>query len=273
MNTMHLKSIRLFLASAAAIATLEIATVGAETVPTIPQGDNLANANNAQATPIQLDLAGTVASDNPEAGVLTSREFEQDLDRQAAALDAKFLDLSADSTRLLSQAESDSLIGQEGVIDEVQEEVEQVNPGRATRSSPSYIGLGINIGLGDGDSNLGDTSFYLFSKLGLLPYLSVRPALAIEDSVTILLPITYDFRFTATDPSEAATEFLGVAVNPYVGLGPAINTEDEVNLDLVLTGGLDIPFTTDFTGNASISATVIDEPAVGLQLGVGYNFR
>lgn len=163
----------------------------------------------------------------------------------------------------------ETLIGQEDFI----EEIEEIEPARATRSSPSYIGIGGNIGIGDGDSNLGEGSFWVFSKLGLLPYLSVRPSLAIEDSVTILLPVTFDFIPGITEFTEEATEELGLRISPYVGAGIAINTEDEAEVDFLATGGVDVPLSEQFTATAAVSATLFDDPAVGLQLGVGYNFR
>lgn len=140
-------------------------------------------------------------------------------------------------------------------------------PGRATRSGSSYIGVGGNIGIGSGDTALGSGSFAILSKIGLTRSFSVRPSLLINDDVTILLPVTYDFRF-----GEGPTGGLGFSAAPYIGIGPAISTGDGVSADLLLTGGIDIPIGTRFTATAAVNATVTGNPAVGVLLGIGYNF-
>jgi hypothetical protein len=146
-----------------------------------------------------------------------------------------------------------------------------VNPGRATRSGASYVGIGGNIGIGDGDTQIGESSFALISKVGLLPYASVRPSIFFSDDVTILLPVTYDFSFGAGG-TDAVRDTIGLRVAPYVGAGLAISTGDDADVGLLLTGGLDIPLTSRFTLNGAVNASVTGNPAVGLLLGVGYNF-
>ncbi|HEY9674073.1 MAG TPA: hypothetical protein V6D11_21725, partial [Waterburya sp.] len=68
--------------------------------------------------------------------------------------------------------------------------ITDVSPGRATRSGSSYIGIGGNIGLGTGDTALGEGSFAVISKIGLTRYFSVRPTVFIDDDPTILIPLT-----------------------------------------------------------------------------------
>lgn len=149
----------------------------------------------------------------------------------------------------------------------------EVSPGRATRSGSSYIGIGGNIGVGDGDTALGEGSFAVFSKIGLTSNVSVRPSVLIEDDPTILLPVTLDFTPAVTDVTVDVTEDLGARVSPYVGAGIAISTGDDSSVDFLATGGVDVPLTTQVTATASLSASLFDDPAVGLLLGVGYNFR
>jgi len=142
-----------------------------------------------------------------------------------------------------------------------------VTPGRSTRSGSSYFGIGGNIGIGSGDTAVGEGSFAVLSKIGLTRSFSVRPSLLISDDVTILLPITYDFSF-----GEGPTEGFGFRAAPFVGLGPAITTGGGGSVDLLLTGGIDIPISSQFTATASVNASVTGEPAVGILLGIGYNF-
>jgi hypothetical protein len=144
----------------------------------------------------------------------------------------------------------------------------EVSPGRVTRSGSSYIGVGGNIGIGSGDTQLGQGSFAVLSKIGLLRSVSVRPALLFSDNLTILVPITYDFSF-----GEGPTGGLGFAAAPYVGIGAAISTGDGADVGLLLTGGIDVPLSSQFTATASVNASVTGEAAVGVLLGVGYNFQ
>lgn len=152
--------------------------------------------------------------------------------------------------------------------DETAAEVAQVdiNPGRTTRGGSSYIGVAGNIGLG-GDSALSEGSFMVISKIGLTRTISVRPSVAIEDDPVVLVPLTYDFNFRTADAFEDT-----FSVAPYVGSGVAIETSDDPDVGLLLTGGVDVPLNTNFTATAGVNAAFLDDTDVGLMLGVGYNF-
>lgn len=142
-----------------------------------------------------------------------------------------------------------------------------IDPGRPTRGGSSYIGIGANIGL-SGDSALGDSNFMVFSKIGLTNAISARPAAVIGDNTVILLPVTYDFSFNQL--SDPFAEPLPIA--PYIGGGAAINTGDGSEVAFLLTGGIDVPISPQFTATAAVNAAFFDETAIGLSIGVGYNF-
>ncbi|MBW4421620.1 MAG: hypothetical protein KME13_20750 [Myxacorys californica WJT36-NPBG1] len=146
-----------------------------------------------------------------------------------------------------------------------------ITPGRATRSGSSYVGIGANVGVGDGDTALGETSFELFSKIGLTRSFSARPSVQFSDDVTILLPITYDFNFGA-GPAGPVGGALGVPIAPFVGIGAAVSTGDGGDVALLLTGGVDVPISPQFTATAAVNASVTGQAAVGIRVGVGYNF-
>ncbi|BAY92742.1 MULTISPECIES: hypothetical protein [unclassified Tolypothrix] len=141
-----------------------------------------------------------------------------------------------------------------------------INPGRTTRGGSSYIGVAGNIGLG-GDSALSEGGFMVISKIGLTRSISVRPSVAIEDDPVVLVPLTYDFNFRTADAFEDT-----FSVAPYVGAGVAIETSDDPDVGLLLTGGVDVPLNTNFTATAGVNAAFLDDTDVGLMLGVGYNF-
>ena len=144
-----------------------------------------------------------------------------------------------------------------------------IDLGRTTRrGGSSYIGVAANIGLsGDADSSLADGNFAVVSKIGLTNSISVRPSAVFGDNTTILLPLTYDFTFKSAD---AFSEPLGIA--PYVGLGGAYKTGDDSQFAFLVTGGIDVPLTPQFTATAAVNAGFFDKTDVGLLLGVGYNF-
>ncbi|MEH2396886.1 hypothetical protein [Nostoc sp.] len=144
-----------------------------------------------------------------------------------------------------------------------------IDLGRTTRGGgSSYIGVAANIGLsGDADSSLGDGNFAVVSKIGLTNSISVRPSAVFGDNTTILLPLTYDFTFKSAD---AFSEPLAIA--PYIGVGGAYKTGDDSQFAFLVTGGIDIPLTPQFTATAAVNAGFFDKTDVGLLLGVGYNF-
>jgi hypothetical protein len=144
---------------------------------------------------------------------------------------------------------------------------QELSPGRATRSGSSYVGVGGNIGIGDGDISLGQGSFAVISKIGLTRNFSVRPSVLFNDDVAILIPVTYDFSF-----GEGPTSGLGFSAAPYLGVGAAISTGDRGSVGLLLTGGVDVPISSQFTATAAVNASVTGQAAVGIMLGVGYNF-
>lgn len=142
-----------------------------------------------------------------------------------------------------------------------------IDLGRTTRGGSSYIGVAANIGLNGGDSSLGDGNFAVVSKIGLTNSISVRPSAVFGDNTTILVPITYDFSFKSAD---AFSEPLAIA--PYIGVGGAYKTGDNSKFAFLVSGGIDVPLTPQFTATAAVNAGFFDKTDVGLLLGVGYNF-
>lgn len=145
---------------------------------------------------------------------------------------------------------------------------DDVDPGQTTRSGPSYIGIGANLGI-TGGSALGDGNFAVISKIGLSRYLSLRPSAVIDfdDDATILVPITLDF--ARRQPLEV-TQDLGISLAPYFGGGAAITTDGDVGP--LLTAGIDVPIGQRFTANAALNVGFLDPVDIGFMLGVGYNF-
>ncbi|WP_414521230.1 hypothetical protein [Umezakia ovalisporum] len=142
-----------------------------------------------------------------------------------------------------------------------------ISLGQPTRGGRSYIGVAGNIGLGGGDSSLGDGNFAVMGKVGVTNTLSIRPAAVFGNNTTIMVPITYDFSLQQADPFDEP-----LAIAPYVGAGAAIRTGNDSKTALLVSGGIDFPLTPRFTATAAVNAGFFDETDVGLLLGVGYNF-
>lgn len=142
-----------------------------------------------------------------------------------------------------------------------------ISPGRATRGGPSYFGIGGNIGLG-GDTTLSQGSFAVFTKIGLSRNFSVRPSALIDDDAVFLIPLTVDF------PIESVTDtpVQQLSVAPYLGAGAVISTRGDDTVGFLLTGGVDVPLSNQFTATAGVNVGFIDETEAGLLLGVAYNF-
>ncbi len=131
-----------------------------------------------------------------------------------------------------------------------------INPGRATRSGSSYIGVGGNIGIG-GDTGIGSGSFSVLSKVGLTRNFSARPSVLFGDNTTILLPVTVDF------PSQNV-EISRFNIAPYIGGGAIISTGDDSNVGVLLTGGVDVPINPRFTATAGVNVGFVDQTDVGV---------
>jgi hypothetical protein len=181
----------------------------------------------------------------------------------AGGLSAQANTIESDSAIAANQSQATPIIAQRDVDRGIDRDID-IEPGRETRSGSSYVGVGGNIGL-SGDSALGDAAFAVFSKIGLTNSFSARPSAVINDNAVFLLPVTVDFT-----GDQVTSEQLMIA--PYLGAGVAISTGEDSNVSGLITGGLDVPLSSQFTANTSTNVSFVDNTDVGLQIGVGYNF-
>lgn len=145
-------------------------------------------------------------------------------------------------------------------------QVDSADVGRAVLGGSSYVGIAANIGL-DGNTDLGDSNFAVISKIGLPANFSVRPSAVFGGNTVFLIPLTYDISLPGVDVLDAA-----LPISPYIGGGVAIASGDDSQTDFLLAGGVDFPLTNQFTATAGVNVAFFDETAIGLLLGVGYNF-
>ncbi|MEH2250346.1 hypothetical protein, partial [Nostoc sp.] len=132
----------------------------------------------------------------------------------------------------------------------------------------NYIGIGGNFGF-NGDTALGESAFTIFSKIGLTNNFSFRPAAAISDKTVFLIPITIDFPVVGTITDLGESQIIAV---PYIGGGAAISTSEDSSVGFLLTGGVDVRVSPEFTATAGVNVGFLTQTDVGLLLGIGYNF-
>jgi hypothetical protein len=119
----------------------------------------------------------------------------------------------------------------------------------------------------DGETALGDGSFVVISKIGLISNISARPSAVLGDDTVFLVPVTFDFSIL---PIDAFSEALPLA--PYLGGGVAISTGNEDDVGPLLTAGIDYGLTPQFTATVAVNVGFLDDTDIGLLIGVGYNF-
>jgi hypothetical protein len=179
------------------------------------------------------------------------------ISHQASDLTVEQTTLEQATNSLEKEAEADN---------STSEEVAQVDvrPGQATVSGSSYIGVGGNIGL-TGGQTIGEGAFSVISKIGLTDNISVRPSAHISGDAVFLIPLTADFPIRDVAGGE-------VSLAPFVGGGLAVATEGDDNVGGVITGGVDVPISPEFTATGAVNVGFLDDTNVGITLGVGYNF-
>ncbi len=218
-----------------------------------------ASVNTQVSQQLDIDLVRQVTSPSSATSEAQPLSAEPDVEPIPADVSTSASALMEDvqAPNAAADAASDDVTS--GAIETAQ----AIEPGRATRTSSSYIGIGANIGFGDGDNALSEFSFATFAKIGLTPEVSLRPAVIIRDDVSVLLPITLDLN------PQGVGEF---AIGPYFGGGLAIATGSDSDVGPMLSAGVDVPFGGRFTGTGGINLAFLDDINVGILLGVGYNF-
>ncbi|EDX84859.1 hypothetical protein S7335_2557 [Synechococcus sp. PCC 7335] len=125
-------------------------------------------------------------------------------------------------------------------------------------ANSSFVGIGLDIGYVD------DISFAVISKIAFADRIAVRPSVLIGDDVALLVPVTYDFRQYA--PEAGGFQFI-----PYGGLGAAYSFDDDSELNLLLSAGVDVPVARQITVNAQANLGVFNDTDFGVTIGAAYN--
>jgi len=227
--------------------------------PTQPSSQQ-ANVSNVDPYPADAQRLQAAATENDQqmSPEVTTGASEENLPGT----------VSTSAATLTAQPENSSDVGTfSGQTNtKVAQELETIDPGRATKGGRSYVGIGGALGL-SGGTGIGEGGFLINSKIGLTRSISVRPSVIIGDSTDFLIPLTYDFYLESRDPFEP------IPFAPFVGGGVAFSTDDENDIGFLLTGGADFPLSRQFVANATVNAGFFgDSTSVGISLGVGYMF-
>ncbi|MEL6780088.1 MAG: outer membrane beta-barrel protein [Cyanobacteria bacterium J06597_16] len=143
--------------------------------------------------------------------------------------------------------------------------VELAQARRRTRRSAggsNFIGIGADFGSAD------DVTFAAISKFSLNNQVALRPSVLVGDDIAVLVPVTYEF-------NQFSTDVRGFQIRPYAGVGASYSdSDDDSNIGLLLSAGLDIPVSRRFTVNtqANYAGIFSDDENFGVTVGIGYNF-
>jgi hypothetical protein len=215
-----------------------------------------------------VDIAQKVDRSASTVAVENSQQVAQEEREVKTAREVLETPVSTSASALTNKPQADQTGSTAAETPKTEVAQDNVRVGRSTRSGPSYIGIGGNLGFG-GDSALGDSSFAIISKIGLTTNFSVRPTVLFRDELTILVPVTYDF--VSREAVEVTDDFV-ITAAPYLGAGVAVSTGDNGNLGFLISGGVDVPLSSNFTATAGLNVGFLDGAEVGLLLGVGYTF-
>ncbi|MEO1590157.1 MAG: hypothetical protein AAFU71_02570 [Cyanobacteria bacterium J06632_22] len=168
-------------------------------------------------------------------------------------------DLSADVAAMPAAISAEEL-GSEPI------ELAQRRPqGQGARVAPHFVGVGGNIGFNDNENAVGDFGFVVVSKYSFTEKLSIRPSVIFSDTTAVLVPVTYNFQGSNFDVGPTT-------LLPYVGGGVAFTTGDDSDVNGLISAGVDVPISRQFTINGQANLSIFNDSAFGIQLGLGYNF-
>lgn len=179
---------------------------------------------------------------------------------------------TSDSTEL-EQVTEVSLANEQLTLDETEpafsnsadeDSAELAQARRRTRSATvrgsDFIGIGADFGYAD------DVSFAVISKISINDQIAVRPSVLVGNDFAVLVPVTYEF-------SQFAANAGGLQLRPYAGAGVSYSDgDDNSDINLLLSAGVDVPISRQFTLNGQANLGVLNDTDFGVTVGVGYNF-
>lgn len=132
----------------------------------------------------------------------------------------------------------------------------------------SYIGTGGAIGLSGSTTSLGTGGLPILSKVKFTDNLSLHDATVLfgRGAATSMIILTADFPIRGDG---GQTLF-----SPFIGAGTMLRYADGLYISPAVSGGVDIPLSSDLTGTIRLNAGFPSNSSadLGLLIGAGYTF-
>ncbi len=218
--------------------------------------------------PATYESAADLTFDEPQPQSWTQAENFSESSSTAAAetttAEPTAADLALVSEPVVAEEALPATADSELVLPVVEEPTELAQARRRTRGSnvvgSDFIGIGADFGYS------GDVSFAAISKFSFTERLAARPSILVGSDFAILVPVTYDF-------SRFNTDVGGFQLRPYAGAGVSYtdSEDNDSDINLLLSAGVDVPVSQQFTFNAQLNYGVLNDSQFGGTVGVGYN--
>lgn len=220
---------------------------------TLAQSDRAFNHASSSLTTAEYDLRSLDSSKAIFSNIAQGEPVDEPFPSEVEVEETE-VEVEPDASEVeIEEPETD-----EGILDEL------------FTTGQNYLGVGGSFGLvEDAYGDFG--AFAAISKLKLFTLtesndVSIRPSVLVGEDVTFVVPFTLDINLGDVE----SAEILGRRFVPYGGPGFTFTTDTDV-FYFTLTGGLDIPFE-QFTINTEVNVGFLDDIALGVILGIGYNF-
>ena len=143
----------------------------------------------------------------------------------------------------------------------------QLAPPPTVTQNRGYIGIGSAIGLGGNTTSLGTGGVAILTKVRFTDNLSLHDATVLfgGGAATSMIIVSADFPIR-----NAAGQTM---FSPFIGGGAMLRYAGGLSISPAISGGIDLPISSDFTGTLRINAGFPNSrnADVGLLVGVGYN--
>jgi hypothetical protein len=141
-------------------------------------------------------------------------------------------------------------------------------PIESFQSPNSYIGIGGAIGVNGNTTSLGSGGLTVVSKLRFTDNLSLHDATVLfgREAATSMIILSADFPIRNSEGRTIAA--------PFIGGGAQLRYADGLFVSPAVSGGVDIPMSSNFTGTVRLNAGFPNNRSadVGLIIGAGYSF-
>jgi hypothetical protein len=137
-----------------------------------------------------------------------------------------------------------------------------------TSNNNGYVGIGGAVGLGGNTTSLGTGGVTILTKVRFSDRLSLHDATVLfgNGAATSMIILTADF------PIRNQTG--QTIISPFIGGGAMLRYVEGLYVSPAISGGIDIPLSTDLTGTVRLNAGFPTNRSadIGILIGAGYNF-